>query len=182
MTQEHSFNVSRDQQIADQAYEREFKAEIIEKQKLIDLMEKGASVDAAPMLGEKIGGRERVIPAAPAGRKLVVPSDSEFDGRKPITIKGKPLAEAFRQPTREATVPVSIAPEPGVGTGNQPAPMVDAGGGGVRPPTRTAVGASPSPDRGSNVRMLMEPDGPEKAVDDAVRRMKRRWTKSLQHC
>ena len=88
----------KDQQIADQAYEREFKAEIIEKQKLIDLMEKGASVDAAPMLGEKIGGRERVIPAAPAGRRLVVPSDSEFGGRKPITIKGKPLAESFSNP------------------------------------------------------------------------------------
>ena len=79
-------------------------------------------------------------------------------------------------------MPVSIAPEPGVGTGNQPA-MVDAGGGGVRPPTRTAVAGGPMPDDMRNQlfsmsgpyqkKYIADPDGPEKAVDDAVRRMRK---------
>lgn len=62
--------------------------------------------------GEQINKPVR-IPGAKPGEVLRVP-----DNIRPIPI----------QRTSEASVPMSIAPEPGAGTGNQSAPMVDAGG------------------------------------------------------
>ena len=87
----------------------------------------------------KIGEGNRVIPAAPAGRRLVVPSDSASVVVSRCLTK-EPLAESFGNPAWRKQpclyllhlnlVQVLVT---------KPAPMVDAGGGGVRPPTRTAV-------------------------------------------
>ena len=172
---------AKDVEAREAGYKAEYDFEA-ERNELLKLMNKGATVDAPFELGEG----NRVIEAAPAGRRLVVPNDSSFGGRKPLLDKGVPISEApgwqRHQPIQEAPAPMSIAPEPGAGTGNQAAPMIDAGGSGSKPPTRTAVSGGPMPDGMRNElfsmkgpyqkKYMADPDGPEKAVEDAVRRMK----------
>ena len=143
----------RDAQIESKKAQMQYDDEVREKDELIKLMKRGATQPGGFDLGQTIGGRPRVIEAAPAGRKLQVPSDETFGGRTPFMVgkgnKRVPLSVApgfQRQPTQEASVPMSIAPDPGTPTGNQPAPMVDAGGAGQQPPTRTAVAGGPMPD------------------------------------
>lgn len=78
--------------------------------------------------GEQINKPQR-IPGQQRGEVLRVPSNLDF-----------------KQPIRKAAVPMSTAPTPGAGTGSQDMPMVDAGGAGAQPPTRTAVSGGPMPD------------------------------------
>ncbi len=71
------------------------------------------------------------------------------------------------QPTQQAPVAQSIAPDPGVPTGNQPAPMSDAGSGGMKPPTRTAVSSGPMPE--DMRRELFSLDGPNQGPEPSTR-------------
>ena len=125
---------------------------------------------------------EGFVPGAKRGDVLRVPPRSAFVGddspgaaRAPgkmvdgerVTLPGRPNFRRPVQETQPAVVPMSIAPEPGAGTGSQVAPMIDAGGSGSKPPTVQQLVPAQFPDpwddspRRSNVRMLMEPDGPE---------------------
>ena len=71
------------------------------------------------------------------------------------------------QPTQQAPVAPSIAPDPGVPTGNQPAPMSDAGSGGMKPPRRTAVSGGPMPE--DMRRELFSLDGPSQGPEPSTR-------------
>jgi len=156
----------RDADIATKSSQMRYDDEIREKQEIIKLIKRGATKDAGFDLGGTIDGKPRVVPAAPAGRKLVVP---EF-GAKPFTIGGS--RERFLQsvqPVRQAPTPTSIAPTPGAPTGNQPAPAIDAGGGQQPPRRPVATAAQPSD---SNDRYMMNPDGPGKYTEDTIRRIK----------
>ena len=93
------------------------------------------------------------------------------------------------QPTQQAPVAPSIAPDPGVPTGNQPAPMSDAGSGGMKPPTRTAVSGGPMPDdmrqelfslpdREGNT-FMSKPEGPKSQIAAYGGRAKRKVEKGL---
>ena len=64
-----------------EAYRSERRAEQNEKAELIKLMKSGASQSAGFDLGTNIGGRPRVIDAAPAGRRLELPA--AFQARNP---------------------------------------------------------------------------------------------------
>ena len=191
----------RDQQMREEGFAAAYKAEEAEKAELVRLMEQGAAVNAPPMLGEKIGGRERVVPAAPAGRRLVVPNDSAFGGPMPIMVKaegqGNPRVRISESPDwqkqriQQASTPASIATTVGDSTGNQPAPMIDAGGGMQQPP-RSAGPAAPAPAPGGGgpmpdsmrnelfnlpgpyrKKMMSEPDGPGTQREAAINRIKR---------
>lgn len=167
----------RDADIATKSSQMRYDDEIREKQELIKLIKRGATSDAGFDLGGTVDGKPRVIPAAPAGRKLEVP---EF-GAKPFTIGGS--RERFLQnvqPVRQAPAPTSIAPTPGAPTGNQPAPMIDAGGGGQQPPRRPTAVGGPMPDDmrrelfslPSKGGLMAEPDQPKSNREDTVRRIK----------
>jgi len=67
------------------------------------------------------------------------------------------------QPIRNSSMPMSIAPEPGAGTGGQVEPMIDAGGAGQKPPTSTAVSSNPMPD--DLRRQLFALDGPSQGPE-----------------
>ena len=144
----------RDSQIADVARKGSNNAEDRVIGQLYKDMRYGREFDAPADFVEGKG----FVPGAKRGEVLRVPPRSSFvadnspaarapgkmiDGER-VTMPGRPNFRRPVQETREAPVPMSIAPEPGAGTGNQPAPMVDAGGSGLKPPTRRVVGASPS--------------------------------------
>jgi len=57
-----------------EAYRSERRAEMNEKAQLVELMKRGATQSAGFDLGTNIGGRPRVIEAAPAGRRLELPA------------------------------------------------------------------------------------------------------------
>ena len=124
-----------DSQFAQAGRRAEAQAEKAEKFELARLMFEGASKEGKFDLGTTIDGRPRVIEAAPAGRKLVVPSSSSMNQNSNFNIDnlervGKGVFRRREQPITPAAVPTSIAPQPGTGTGNQPTPAVDAGRGG----------------------------------------------------
>ena len=92
------------------------------------------------------------------------------------------------QPIAKAATPASIAPQPGAGTGSQPVPMIDAGGGMQKPPTSRGA-AAPAPGAGGPMpesmrnklfslpgpyqkKLMGEPDGPERASSAAGRQIK----------
>lgn len=126
--------------------------EAIEIGEIARLMRVGAQ--AEPAKGPERFG-DRILGPAPKGRRLVLPNESEFNqgetARKPaggymfdaegvqqfrqrgipnVNVGNRVPENVFnKQPVREAPTP-SIAPTPGDITGNQPAPMTDAGRGG----------------------------------------------------
>ena len=57
-----------------------YEMEVAELQKIESLMTRGAQQPGQFDLGTIMGGRPRVIPAAPAGRKLEVPAEESFPG------------------------------------------------------------------------------------------------------
>ena len=74
------------------------------------------------------------------------------------------------QPTQQASVAPSIAPDPGVPTGNQPAPMSDAGG---PMPADMRKELFSLPDREGNT-FMSKPEGPESQFAAYGGRVKRR--------
>ena len=75
-----------------ESYRSERRAEMNEKAQLVELMKRGASQSAGFDLGSNIGGRPRVIEAAPAGRRLELPAafngassapEPQFQARNP---------------------------------------------------------------------------------------------------
>ena len=91
----------------------------------IEELKRLASLGANKGEGFSLGTSNRVIPQVNAGRRLIVPQESEL---YPVGTFAK------KQPIQEAPVPTSIAPEPGTGTGNQAQPTIDAGQAGPQMP------------------------------------------------
>ena len=141
--------------------------EAAERAEIARLMTEGARGKVGP--NELYGGRMVSNPLVP-GQRLEVPAQFRNSA----------------QPTQQAPV----APDPGVPTGNQPAPMSDAGSGGMKPPTRTAVSGGPMPDdmrqelfslpdREGNT-FMSKPEGPESQVAAYGGRAKRKVERGVK--
>ena len=153
-----------DNQFAQAGRRAEAQAEKAEKFEIARLMFDGASKEGKFDLGTTIDGRPRVIEAAPAGRKLVVPSFSAMNQNSNFNVDnlervGKGVFRRREQPITPAAVPTSIAPQPGTGTGNQPTPAVDAGRGGWMGGSGTGRVENPwsSPKQASGALVRMSP-------------------------
>ena len=71
---------AQDKQARFEAEKAAYEMELAELQKIESLMVRGAQQPGQFDLGTIMGGRPRLIPAAPAGRKLVVPDEASFPG------------------------------------------------------------------------------------------------------
>ena len=152
-------------------------AEDIEIGKLVQLMQRGRQFDAPDEWVADGPGKARRVAGAKAGQSpLRVPGRDAFiadsdpaaqpavrciklkNGQVAEIQVGKPNFRRPTQPTREAPVAPSIAPDPGVITGNQPAPAVDAGRGGPMPDDMRAELNRLTP-KSKVAGFLTEPDG-----------------------
>ena len=118
-------------------------SEVAERAEIARLMTEGARGKVGP--NELYGGRMVSNPLVP-GQRLEVPAEI--------------LNRA--QPTQKAPVAPSIAPDPGVPTGNQPAPMSDAGGP-MPDDMRRELFSLPGPNQGpepSTRNYMSAPEGP----------------------